>query len=145
MIEVSEYRRRRRSSARKVREMKTATSFLRQQSMTYTVYGEEGKSRGKVDIQFCILTCTCTCQYVHVCNSTRGEGSLTTTQYTRLLTNSIRSTYNVASFPGLHRIAVRITLRVIRTASDDSCGGGLGTRLPITSVHSSLTDYEVLR
>ena len=28
-------------------------------------------------------------------------------------------------------LAVRITLSVIRTASDDSCGGGLGTRLPI--------------
>ena len=52
MIEVSEYRRRRRSSARKVREMKTATSFLRQQSMTYTVYGEEEKSREKLTSSF---------------------------------------------------------------------------------------------
>ena len=36
MIEVSEYRRRR-SSPRKVREMKTTTTFLRQRSMMYTV------------------------------------------------------------------------------------------------------------
>ena len=45
MIEVSEYRRRRRSSARKVREMKTTTTFLRQRSMMYTVYG--GRVKGK--------------------------------------------------------------------------------------------------
>ena len=31
--------------------------------------------------------------------------------------------------PQLSSLAVRITLRVIRTASDNSCGGGLGTRL----------------
>ena len=33
--------------------------------------------------------------------------------------------------PQLSSLAVRIMLlSVIRTASDDSCGGGLGTRLP---------------
>ena len=54
----------------------------------------------------------------------------------RYLVDALR----VASFPAppqLSSLAVRITLlSVIRTASDDSCGGGLGTRLRYGYVHN---------
>ena len=46
-----------------------------------------------------------------------------------------RLQYEYALFVLLVTIAVRI--RVIRTASDDSCGGGLGTRLAYTYVRGT--------
>ena len=43
----------------------------------------------------------------------------------------------------LSSLAVRITVRsVIRTASDDSCGGGLGTRLQIAAVEDWVQSYR---
>ena len=40
--------------------------------------------------------------------------------------------------PQLSSLAVRITWRVIHTASDDSCGGGLGTRLGLVTIERFL-------
>ena len=55
--------------------------------------------------------------------------------------------------PQLLSLAVRITVRsVIRTASDDSCGGGLGTRLQVMHersricrfAHAKLVTFELI-
>ena len=44
----------------------------------------------------------------------------------------------LASFPVLHHSYRHLQYKVIRTASDDSCGGGLGTRLLVLPCISKL-------
>ena len=60
----------------------------------------------------------------------------------------------VASFPGSPGTRICIArraivacsyLRVIRTASDDNCGGGLGTKLELASLVSFLRKHDVIK